>query len=261
MDVYLGTQSFQGGCQAEGSVAVSIYSNDAQNEPGTELHTLTAPATLTSGFNTFTAPSNATLSADTEYHVHITVTGDPLGNTDWCVGYTSSTSEDDGGVAGWSIGDNWVWGALPGDAWNSLSGAVSIKIARVDPAPAPDPDPDPNGALTVTASCEPCSVGYEGELQLTAEVQGSRRRQPTYQWNAPKGWLRDATKATARWRAPAETGRVAIRVQVSDGTASKSAVVHVDVDPTSVPALPLGGAVLLGLLLAGAGLRRGRAVQ
>ena len=131
---------------------------------------------------------------------------------------------------------------------------------RTPPDP-PDPDPDPNGALTVTASCEPCSVGYKGEVQLTSEVQGSRRRQPRYQWNAPKGWLKDATKATARWRAPDETGRVAIRVQVSDGTASALAVVHVDVDPTSVPALPLGGAILLGLLLAGAGLRRGRAAQ
>ena len=126
-----------------GSVAVSIYSNNAQNEPGTELHTLTAPDTLASGFNTFTAPSNATLSADTKYHVHITVAGDPLGNTDWCVGTTSSTGEDDGGVAGWSIGDNWIWGAIPGDAWNSLPGAVLIKIARVDPAPDPPGPPGP----------------------------------------------------------------------------------------------------------------------
>ena len=37
VDVYLGTQDFEGGCQAMGSVAVSIYSNNAQNEPGTEL--------------------------------------------------------------------------------------------------------------------------------------------------------------------------------------------------------------------------------
>ena len=276
VDVHLGTQPWDGGCKAMGSVAVSIYSNDAQNEPGTEVHALTAPDTLTTGFNTFTAPSNATLSADTNYHVHITVSGDDLGNTDWCIGTTSSTGEDDGGVAGWSIGDTWIFGALPGDAWNTLSGAVLIKIARVDPAPTPtptptpdpDPDPDPgpdpgpNRAPTVTASCKPCSVGPEGEVRLTAEARDRDGDSLTYQWTAPKGWLKDATRATARWRpSKNETGRVAIRVRVSDGTAGASAVVRVDVDPMSVPALPLGGAVLLGLLLAGVGRRRGRTAQ
>ena len=258
VDVYLGTQDFDGGCSATGSVAVSIYSNNAQNEPGSKLYTLTAPGTLTSGdFNTFTAPSNATLSPDTDYHVHVAVTSEDT-NTDWCLGITLSTSEDDGGVAGWSIGDRWIWVTEPGDVWNPVPGALSVKIARVDP----DPDPGPNRAPTVTASCEPCSVGSEGEVQLTAEAKDPDGDSLTYQWTAPKGWLKDATKATARWRPSTnETGRVAIRVRVSDGTASASAVVHVDVDPASVPALPLGGAVLLGLLLAGAGLRRGRTAQ
>ena len=112
---------------------------------------------------------------------------------------------------------------------------------------------------TVSASCEPCVVGYGGEVRLTAEsTTGLVRGRLTYQWTAPKGRLTDAAKATARWRAPNEMGRVAIRVRVSDGSASASTVVHVDVDPTAAPALPLGGALLLGLLLAWRGAVRVR---
>ncbi len=77
VDVYLGTQNFDGGCTATGSVAVSICSNNQSNQPDSSVYSLTAPSALTSGgFNTFTAPPNASLSADTDYHVHVTVTSE-----------------------------------------------------------------------------------------------------------------------------------------------------------------------------------------
>ena len=277
VDVYLGTQSWEGGCEAKGSVEVSIYSNTQEvvdgglmgDVPGSSVHALTAPSALTSnGFNTFTAPANARLNSDTDYHVRVAVTSDdpedPFGNTDWCVGLTSSTSEDDGGVAGWSIGDKVVYKTQPEDhTWFPLNGALLIKIARVDraPDPDPDPDPDPTRAPTVTASCEPCSVGYGGEVRLKARVRDLDGDSLSYQWYAPEGWLKDATKETAWWKAPHETGRVWLRVRVSDGANRVGDRVAVDVDPASVPALPLGGAVLLGLLLAGARLRRGRTAR
>ena len=151
-----------------------------------------------------------------------------------------------------------VLGTLPSGVTAGTPSSVTITISDDDQTTTPDPDPDPSGAPTVTASCEPCSVGYGGEVRLTAEATDPDGDSLTYRWTAPKGTLTDAAKATARWQAPHETGRIAIRVRVSDGTSSASAVCHVDVDPTAVPALPLGGAVLLGLLLAGGGLRRGR---
>ena len=151
-------------------------------------------------------------------------------------------------------------GSLPASVSAGNPNSVTIMITD-DDRTTPGPDPDPNGAPTVMASCEPCSVGYGGEVQLTADAEDPDGDSLTYRWTAPKGTLTDAAKATVRWRAPNEMGRVAIRVRVSDGSASASAVVHVDMDPTAVPALPLGGAVLLGLLLAGAGLRRGRTAQ
>ena len=46
VDVYLGTQNFDGGCTATGSVAVSIYSNNQSNQPDSSVYSLTAPSAL-----------------------------------------------------------------------------------------------------------------------------------------------------------------------------------------------------------------------
>ena len=46
VDIYLGTQNFDGGCTATGSVAVSIYSNNQSNQPDSSVYSLTAPSAL-----------------------------------------------------------------------------------------------------------------------------------------------------------------------------------------------------------------------
>ena len=113
-----------------GNVEVSIYSNNADDEPGSSIYMLTPPSTLTSGaFNTFTAPSNARLNGSTTYHVYVN-------SGDWWVGTVASTSEDDG-IFGWSIGDSWQWVSQPNDPWNPVTGALLIKITGENPV---DPD-------------------------------------------------------------------------------------------------------------------------
>ena len=70
------------------------------------------------------------------------------------------------------------------------------------------PRPPANGAPTVSVSCDPCEVAPGGAVKLSAATDG----------------------ATARWTAPAQIGRVTIRVQVSDGRGgSASADVAVEV--------------------------------
>ena len=90
----------------------------------------------------------------------------------------------------------------------------------------------PNNAPTVSSvSCDPCAVAPGGEVRLSAEASDPDGDSLTYAWSAPTGSFTGATDgAAARWRAPAETARVTVRVQVSDGrggTASATATVEV----------------------------------
>ena len=103
------------------SILVRIVPSTLLNLPdesdSTKIITLTNPASVT-GFalNTFTAPANTTLSADTTYHVLVT-----NADADAAVGVhrTSSNAEDDGAADGWSIGDTRYWKATIPDAWSS----------------------------------------------------------------------------------------------------------------------------------------------
>ena len=136
VDVYLATTGMD-------DVEVSIYSNNQHDEPGSSLYALTAPGTLTSGgFNTFTAPSGATLSPSTAYHVYVN-------SGDWWVGTVASTSEDDG-IIGWSLADSWQWVTEPNDPWNDVSGALLVKITNTSAVPPRRPDPDPDPVPTPT---------------------------------------------------------------------------------------------------------------
>ena len=113
-------------------------------------------------------------------------------------------------------------GSLPRSVRAGSPRAVEVTIL--------DDDPE-NRAPTVSASCDPCRVGPGGEVRLAARASDPDGDPLTYAWSAPAGrFAGPADEAAARWRAPAETGRVTIRVRVSDGrggTASATASVEV----------------------------------
>ena len=78
--------------------------------------------------NIFTAPDNATLSPNTDYFVVFENDGtqatEPDTYSDYWLGYVVGGSEDSGGAAGWSIGDNHY-------SW--FAGHTSWRMSSVNP--------------------------------------------------------------------------------------------------------------------------------
>ena len=95
--VELAVSSFSG---TASDITVSIYS-ESSGDPGTLVHTLTTPASISTPVTTFTAPSGTTLAAGTTYYVVISTTGSGIN-----LSRTNATAEDTGGASGWSIADD-----------------------------------------------------------------------------------------------------------------------------------------------------------
>ena len=83
-------------------VTVELWSANSDSEPDASVATLThSTETWATGANTFNAPTDTELDANTLYFVHVSYsgTGDELILT-----HTGSTSHDSGEAAGWSVG-------------------------------------------------------------------------------------------------------------------------------------------------------------
>ena len=115
--VELAVSSFSG---AASDITVSIYSESSGN-PGTLVHTLTTPASISAAVTTFTAPSGATLAASTTYYVVVSTTGSGIS-----LSRTSATAEDTGGVSGWSIADSRRF--FGGSGWNTTTSPIRMRI-------------------------------------------------------------------------------------------------------------------------------------
>ena len=132
------------GTNGNAAAPVITVNSGSGNNPGAVLYTMTNPATITdSATNTFTAPSGATLEADTSYFVvmeNSNTNDDP--NAIYQVGITASNGEDSTGLSDWDIDDTGRTGT-PG--WSATSGNVAFRIqvrgtVDVDPAAATLPE-------------------------------------------------------------------------------------------------------------------------
>ena len=147
--VELAVSSFSG---TASDITVSIYS-ESSGDPGTVVHTLTTPASISAAVTTFTAPSGTTLAAGTTYYVVISTTSSGIS-----LSRTDATAEDTGGVSGWSIADSRRF--LGGSGWNTTTNPIRM---RVNGDAATSTNSPATGAPTITGT------PAVGEL-LTADI-------------------------------------------------------------------------------------------
>ncbi len=125
--------------QSSGAVEVTIRENSAdggRNVPGGTRYTLTHDTYTASGRNTFTAPSNATLEADTIYHIVAESTGGTA--TRW--GRLTRNVASIVNAGGWDIDFDYLRksGAA---AWSAASPGRALAAAVRGELPAPPPPP------------------------------------------------------------------------------------------------------------------------
>ena len=109
---------------------VSIHSVNANGTLGGSVHVLTNPGRFVErSFNTFTAPANATLAANTNYAVVVEATDGAFG-----VGVTRRFAEDSGNASGWTIGDGADYRYSDSGSWILLP-SRALRIAVKGPVP------------------------------------------------------------------------------------------------------------------------------
>ena len=106
------------------STSVKIRKNNADNEPGDLVATLTNPGTLTANsLNAFTAPAGTMLAASTTYWISV---GEGISSDRAEV--ANNVGDDETGETGWSIGDGYLWRLGETDSWLTLGNSLLITI-------------------------------------------------------------------------------------------------------------------------------------
>ena len=148
----------------------------SSGDPGSELCTLTDPATFTgSGVQTFDAPAAdpcPTLTASTTYFAVIERVVFPSPDTSLALSLTDSNDEDDGGATSWLIGDAYHSFTT---SWNTFSQSFQIEVSGVEINTAA------TGAPAITGTPR---VGEELTADTSAimDVDGLTTPGYSYQW-------------------------------------------------------------------------------
>ena len=152
-------------------VTVELWSANSDSKPDASVAALThSTGTWATGANTFNAPTDTELDANTLYFVFLSYSG---AGEELVVNYTGHTSHDSGEAAGWSVGQ--LYQRTQG-SWSSplttrrlrfkINGAETLLINQPGEIRAywtrPDPDDESNGNLRVNcASTEPFRAFWE----------------------------------------------------------------------------------------------------
>ena len=109
---------------ASGRSASVKIREDADNEPGDLVATLTNPGTLTdNSLNTFTAPAGTTLAASTTYWITV---NEGISSNRASVDYAEGNGET--GETGWSIGNDRLSRINETDSWHTATSSLLMTI-------------------------------------------------------------------------------------------------------------------------------------
>ena len=170
-------------------VTVELWSANSDSKPDASVAALThSTGTWATGANTFNAPTDTELDANTMYFVFVSYSGE---GQDLVLTYTSSRSHDSGEAAGWSVGQayqrnqgSWSEHFVTTRLRFKINGAETMLINQPDEIRAywtgPDPDNDKsNGnARLECAGTEPFRAFWERPKtadEWEAEVEADPR--------------------------------------------------------------------------------------
>ena len=180
-DVRIDFGALAGNTQPGSHLTVHIYTVSS-NRPGTLVHTLTSPGSLTFELNEFTAPAAATLEGETQYMVAFAGASD--NDFDIKLGITTSNSEDASSLPEWKI-DNAM--RLNGSPHGTSSLRFKVRGSIINTAPTGLPTIVPEG-LTLVA-----------DIAGIADADGVENATYEYQWIDVAGTTEtDITNATDR---------------------------------------------------------------
>ena len=158
-----------------------------------DLIALAAPSPVTAdALNTFTAPADTTLAADTTYQV--LVTGPTFTVGPGAVERTGSTAEDAGGAAGWTIGNTRYWRNTGVTAWSqSTSDLLRMEILGSAIVSTDDATlsglavNDGTGDVTLAPAFDAATTEYRASVG--AALEQATVRATTNNPNATVAWL------------------------------------------------------------------------
>ena len=155
---------------------VRIREDNGSGEPATgdPVATLTNPATLTVGFKTFTAPPGTTLAPEKTYWISVNEVGG--------VALAITTSDDETGETGWSIGDTRLSINSATGNWRTENTSLMIEIrgtiggytASTDATLSDLALEDATGGNAITLTPGFASDEYEYEYDASMESTVSR---------------------------------------------------------------------------------------
>ena len=235
-----------------------IWSANASGRPSTKLHTLTNPASLSTGTNQFTAGDDGIdLDASTTYLFVIEVTAGRNGNINFSA--TSSDDEDAGAAAGWSIANGGLWKGWDSSSWVASDNSREIVVVGYAKGGVTDPTVTIAGGAAVTegtAAAFTLTASSAPSADLTVNLTVAESADGDYVAAADEGSKTvtigsGATTATYSVSTQADStdeadGSVTVTVAAGTGyavgtTASASVTVNDD-DPSHAVTLSLNSA-------------------
>ena len=128
-DVQLAITELSGATLADAEPVVTVREPDtgnANNPSGTILYTMTNPATLSVGDQTFTAPANATLKPNSNYFIVMENASTNV-NARYGATHTDADAQDNSGESDWSIAN--VSRYLSNSSWAAATSSRTFRVA------------------------------------------------------------------------------------------------------------------------------------